>query len=730
LPKNRLVRAKITGLFVLNPLAKIDTSYRSTVFFTKTNPMLNRQLFICLISFVLTQYGHAQKWKLADFTMPIQQITAGSNQIWVNSGYTTVRPSLYAVCGVKDFVSPPFLTNGFSLDLTFIANGKVLIDNGQWGGQTDNLLYHEGVWQPDQIKRRGGYHRLRDGLLTSFTVESELIPLNEQPGFILKIEVHNRSYQALKLRLKSVVGVGNIGKAPLDKWGFTAPSIKTNTLKIDNTTWESEDARLKYYPQNPIDSIIQSKEKAIYYQAFVLKEKGDSNDLNFDFETSAKKTESAWKHRIASYLSAIPRLSSNIEGLEDYYKRALISGLVCVWENPNFVIHPYIATSGMDGGGMNTYLWDAGYCANMLALVFGSQAQTLTNQLAKIKLDEFYSYTPAGTGIGVSYSYSTWAFMNLVWSLARHGLLTRDLFEEAKRLISLQEARPKWNNLIDFGNQHNLLEMRNTGYEHYVVSPNAERAWNLRRLADLNDLLKGNATESNLWRSQADTIIEAIQKNLWNPEKQWFDCVLADKTTHQTVFSIQIFDALKAGACTPSMEEAVCAKLIDDKFLFPYGLSSVSKEDSLRYEYNDTDWGGSGAYTGDGPQLAHTLYLANKPKLAWNVLKRELWLGKHYAYYPQEHYADKPSNPTHKRSNIVSGLNGAEAILYGMLGIDPQPNGSFWINPQVPTNAEIKLNGLKINEKSININIANQKALIELEGKKIYQGKIKRVKIF
>jgi hypothetical protein len=86
----------------------------------------------------------------------------------------------------------------------------------------------------------------------------------------------------------------------------------------------------------------------------------------------------------------------------------------------DFVVNPYLATAGMDGGAMNCYLWDIGYAPNILALMLGKGLQPIARQLANVKLDQFYSFTPSGEGIGVPYSYSVWAFTNVVWALARH----------------------------------------------------------------------------------------------------------------------------------------------------------------------------------------------------------------------------------------------------------------------------------------------------------------------
>jgi hypothetical protein len=304
----------------------------------------------------------------------------------------------------------------------------------------------------------------------------------------------------------------------------------------------------------------------------------------------------------------------------------------------------------------------------------------------------------------------------------------KELFEYAKKMILNDEKQKLPNNLIDYGEQHNLLEMMGAGWEHIVVSPNAERSWCLNSLAEMGKYTGASQEDIADWKQQGDQIIEAVRKELWDNEQQWFASIYPDGYK-EYVRSIQVFDAIWAGACTPEMEKVLVAELNDNGYLGSHGMTAVSKSDNLHYEVIDNDWSGGGSYIGDGPQTAQIMYERGYPKAGWDILRRHFWMGKQYPYYPQEHFCDRPMAPPHTRANEISGLCGAEAILFGLIGFQPQYDGTLFINPQVTVPGNINIKGFVFHNNTFDVEVSTSKMIVNRNGKSVYKGKPQRVKI-
>lgn len=663
------------------------------------------------------------------WALDLASLTMAAEQVWVSSGSSTAHPILGTVTGVQGCFSPPFVLPDLRLHVALEVDGLRIDDHGGGGMGDAGLLYAGGRWMPHAMERQGTYHHLKNGRLCSFSVCSRLVPLCRQAGFLLSVEVRNRAAEAQSFTAVPLLEPGHPRLLPLSDWAFPRPRPGTVPAEpAGEGRWQNGDIAI-HLQTGPARLQLPAGGSGTFQFAVMASERGTAAAPVGSWPDLAEETRHTWQARLDRYLAAVPVLTSSNRDLETYYRRSLISGLVCLWDHPRFRLHPHLATSGMDGGGLCTYLWDTGgYAPGLINLMLGPDVHPLARQLARLDLGHCYAMAPDGTPVGVAYAYNVWSFVQLVWTLCRQNGFDGALFEEARRLVLALEERADSRGLIDFGGHAQLLEMRSTGWEHVVASPNAERAWCLRRLADLEDARGGDTAVAAGWRKRADDIAAAVCAHLWDEQAGWFRCLHPDGHVELT-YSIQAFDVMRAGVCTPAMTAALLRHLQHSGFLGRYGVSSVARCDALHYELNDPDWSGGGAYIGEAPVLALTLYEAGHPEAAWDVLQRLFWMGCHFPYFPQETYADRPQCPAHKRANVISGLAGAEAILYGLLGLQPKLDGSLHLHPNPVPGETVSIEGYMHRGHRVDVRMTTHDVTVTVDGQVAYQGAPRLVRV-
>lgn len=641
------------------------------------------------------------------------------HHIGTTSGWGVVQPLMPTVCGVGPVFSPPIAARDFALRLTFLLDGHRVVDDGNYGKGDCGLLYAGGTWYPDRITRHGTYHHRAEARLRSLAVCSELVPLFGRVGFLLIVTVRNRAPGRVRFEVRPDVQAGHPGWVELAQWDYGIPQPRTEAAvaeSADARSWANAQAGCELLHEG-LSAEIGGGQAHTFVLAGVFGAPGQRCRRPPSLMAWRDETRQAWARRLQGVRARLPMLTSDIPGLQAYYERSLASALVCLWERPDFATHPFVATSGMDGGAICCYPWDTGgYASHAMALLLGDGVHDLIRVMTSNRLMEHHSrFAPDGTPANVPYAYNMAALVNLVHAAACQDGVSPAVFAAVRDTVLALESRLVTRGaLADWGRQHNLLEMRQTGWEHFVASPNAERAECLDRLAEMGRTLGERGTAA--WRARARTIRAAIRRELWDRDAGWFRCLFPDGHAER-VYSIQAFDAVRAGACTPAMAARVFSHVRDGAFLGEYGVSSVSAEDEEHYELNDPDWSGGGAYSGDGPALALTLWEAGRDELAWDVLRRHFWIGRHLLYAPQEHYCDRPAVAAHKRANIVSGLMGVEAVLGGLFGVRFHADGAVSWRPAPRPEGTAQLSGLVVGGHRLDLEIDGRRAVARVDGR-------------
>jgi len=74
-------------------------------------------------------------------------------------------------------------------------------------------------------------------------------------------------------------------------------------------------------------------------------------------------------------------------------------------------------------------------------------------------------------------------------------------------------------------------------------------------------------------------------------------------------------------------------------------------------------------------------------------------------------------------------LCGVETILFGLIGFQPQYNGELYINPQPNNEGNIDIKGFVFRKNTFDISLSAKKLFVRRDGRTVYEGVPKRVRI-
>ena len=163
--------------------------------------------------------------------------------------------------------------------------------------------------------------------------------------------------------------------------------------------------------------------------------------------------------------------------------------------------------------------------------------------------------------------------------------------------------------------------------------------------------------------------------------------------------------------------EGLISHLNEDEFLSAWGLHSMSKLDPA-FDQVDIDNGGGGNYTAFTPQVIERLYKVGRPEVAGNLLQRILWWGERLPYWGDSIVAN---NVDYRRDtplqNTIGALAGAQAIIFGMFGVQVDVEGRITVNPQPPGfSPEISLKELRLRGRVLDIEVRGKEYVVRMNG--------------
>lgn len=659
----------------------------------------------------------------------------------VFSGRVTIGPDADLPCALRDLYAPPFAAPGFALafDLVEPASGEAARDLPPGTpGYRDLMVLQSGQWQPDRLRRVALYHGPLGAGRIAVRVHQDLIPLADRPGALVlfRLEGLDGALPPLAFRLRPELPA--LARVEPTAWDWFPPRPEGCAAReIAPLLFEGRDAWLRIRADverrgELFDVVAPGGAPA--RAAFLIELSGTRPEASgtrceaSEVREALHRADAAAARRSARVAETLPRFRAADSRLERFYERSLTTALLCRWEHPDFALDPHFAASGLDGGGVCTYLWDLYYISSFLPLMLApAELRAILAAFFAMPPENFFAFEPfGGKGLGRTYALNAWSLTRLVHDfVASHGpgALGAEAESWLERLEALAEAgRPSpWPPLLDYGDTTHLLELRTGGYEHVVPSPNAERVALFENLARLREKLR--LPGAGRLREKAESVRAALLRHLWDGSRSWFRCGRPDGS-FEHVDSVQILALIGLGVLPDPIVKALAARVAEDDFLGPFGLHSIAPRDHRHYEAGDVDWGGGGSYVGQAPLLALDLYRIGEARRAEAVLDRIVWWADAWPYFPQSIRADRRDYCDFDRPHCVAALAGAQALVFGLAGFRRSLDKGLSIRPHAHGSGDYELSNLRFGGRRIDVEVGGRRYRVRIDGRETRVGRV------
>lgn len=627
--------------------------------------------------------------KIPDYSMSGEDSILFPEDCGLINGQITLNGWLEDIAAIRGIYAPPLFSDNFQFNLRF--NGRRVHSNGN-------------RWAPDKLTRTG--------TLGCWSLTTELVPVADSRAVILKVTAKNTSDKPSSLSFQ-LEATGGVKRAPL--WGFMKPS----RAGIAEKRWQngifslfSDDgvlaigSTLRLAPHGPLCSgvldaaeaaVVRPNETLSFHICFALVSKGAEalvEDLLIDADGACRRSADAWHERVRKLYSVMPEFRSDNDAWVRLYDRSLLHLLLNEWNVPEFKLHPYYGTGGINGGCVGCYLWNYGEPYRLWSMLNPQSAREHIKTFLNLDLRSCYAFNPDdGSAFGPYYPVN---HEKIIFLIHAYVLQTRDvaflnesfngktILEHVVEQALANDDLSKDAVLVDYGDGNHHLELRRTlRYDGIAPDLNLRRIISMR-LADELCKLAGVTPKVDLVK-RAEALKALVKKELFDRENGWYLAIGPDGKKYLR-YTMQMFKAMgwNHWALDAEDEDALIRHLMNTKeFLGECGLHSLSKLDPA-YDEFDIDNGGPGACVSFTPAVIDRLYMSGKVQEAENLFRRLLWLGESLPYWGDSQRADiREYRRDTPLQNDIQGAAIAQSMIFGMFGINALADGSVEICPHL-----------------------------------------------
>ena len=663
--------------------------------------------------------------KLPDFSMSGTDSILMPEDCGLVNGQLTLNGWLTDVAAIRGIYAPPVFSDNFQLFIRF--NGR-------------RISAASNRWAPDGLKRVG--------ILPGWRIETELVPYLGRRAAILKVVAKNTSKTPSELAVQ-LEATGGLARA--SHWGFSkprnAPPAQTAWSRGVFSLNAGDDrlavgSSLKLKPHLPICSgvldapsmTVEPHRSAVFHVCLAMAPSKEANSLMKKLleqpDECIAASRSLWRTRVRKLYAKMPNFSSDNKSWENLYNRSLLHLLLNEWNVPEFKLHPYYSTGGINGGCIGNYLWNYGEPYRLWSLLNPEAASEHLKTFLNLDLSSCFAFNPDdGTPFGPYYPINQEKVIFLthayVMQTADVGFLKerfngRTILEHIVEQALMHDDLSKPAVLVDYGDGNHHLELRRTlRYDGIVPDLNLRRCVNMHLAAELCDLLGDSRGE--LLRTRAKALKALIKKELFDCASGWYaaiDC----KGKKYIRWTMQMFKAIGWGdwAMDKPQEDALVGHLMNqEEFLGDYGVHSLSKLDPA-YDEFDIDNGGPGACISFTPAIVDRLYRCGRIREAESLFTRLQWLAESLPYWGDSQRADiREYRRDTPLQNDIQGAAIAQTIIFGMFGIEIRKDFAVEITPHLPDGTdEIRLTNVRLAGRVFSVECTRRNGVVVTFGKK------------